>query len=151
MVVYKMYKSFTNELSYLSNMYLVSVNYEGVWYRSVENAYQAAKTNDLTEREIFTKVNPYEAKKLGKSVTIRDDWDSVKDGILEILIREKFKEGSDLALKLMIENPNKLIELNSWHDNHFGNCVCAKCKRIPGKNVLGKLLAKRRYELLGNN
>ncbi|KNE86958.1 hypothetical protein PSTG_19673 [Puccinia striiformis f. sp. tritici PST-78] len=41
------------------------------------------------------------ARRRGKRVQTRPDWERVRDGILKTLLEEKFKPGSVLAEKLM--------------------------------------------------
>jgi predicted NAD-dependent protein-ADP-ribosyltransferase YbiA (DUF1768 family) len=37
-----------------------------------------------------------------------------------------------------------LVEQNHWHDNYYGDCVCDRCKDIPGQNRLGRILMELR-------
>src|SRR4051812_48363597 len=94
-------ESFTGEYSFLSNFYYVSVTYDGVVYPSVEHAYQAAKTVDTTERRMVQRQQTAGfAKKAGRRVTLRPDWEGIKVGIMRNLLRSKFTPGTTLAGKL---------------------------------------------------
>lgn len=124
--------------------------YEGIVYDTSEHAYQAAKTLDKNEREMVRSAQgPNAAKKAGKQVTLRANWDSVKDGIMLDVLRLKFAD-NDLKKKLLDTGDKILVEGNHWHDNWFGVCYCDKCKGV-GKNRLGQLLMKVRDEIKAAN
>lgn len=55
-------KGFFGEYRYLSNFELGDVIYEGIKYPSSENAYQAAKSNDVEVRKQFVNITPSESK-----------------------------------------------------------------------------------------
>lgn len=134
---------FEGTYDWLSNFYLTQVEYEGAWYPSSEHAYQAAKTLNLAERVPFqsSNVSSAAAKKMGRRLTMRTDWDQVKLQVMETILRSKFKQDSELAYKLVDTSPSELIEGNWWHDTYWG-----VCNRV-GQNHLGKLLMKLRTEL----
>ena len=62
----------------LSNFYKAECEYEGLVYRNSEAAFQAAKVLDNETRKKFQNLNPSEAKRLGRNVTLRKDWGDVK-------------------------------------------------------------------------
>jgi hypothetical protein len=75
---------FKGEHRWLSNFQYVIVQYEGVAYHTTEHAYQAAKTLDLDERELIRKAaSPSEARKLGRYIHVRSDWDDIKMNIVK--------------------------------------------------------------------
>ena len=128
--------------SFLSNFYMTKVEYDGSIYPSSEHAYQAAKTTDLKDREwICSSKSPAEAKKRGKELHIREDWDSVKVQIMEQILKSKFKN-KELQQKLLDTGNAKLVEGNWWGDTFWGFC------RGKGENMLGQLLMKIREELV---
>jgi ribA/ribD-fused uncharacterized protein len=121
---------------------------DGVSYPSVENAYQAAKTLDLGKRELFYNVTPVDAKKLGKQLILREDWENIKINIMKDLIKQKFK--NEELKKLLIETNNVVLtEGNNWHDIFWGKCYCKKHNR-EGENHLGKIIMAER-ELMRTN
>ena len=69
----KCIEKFFNEYRFLSNFYPCIVLLDGVEYPSIENAYQAAKTLDLSERALFKDVSAGKAKRLGRQIKIRQD------------------------------------------------------------------------------
>lgn len=134
---------FWDEFDFLSNFYSVKVYYEDIDYPTVEHAYQAAKTLDIKERrKIRNAAGPGVAKKIGQTVKIRDDWEDVKIGIMDDLVRQKFERQS-LRNKLL-EIDGQIVEGNFWGDTFWGVC------KGKGRNELGKILMKIRDEINGN-
>lgn len=128
---------FRGDYDFLSNFYKCNIEYEGVIYSSVENAFQAAKTLNLIERRRFENCTAREAKKLGKSVKLRSDWENVKVKIMCNLVFQKFNNSEYLRTRLLIVQDN-IIEENFWHDNFWGICKCGRC--TGGYNMLGNIL-----------
>ena len=62
-------------------------------------------------------------------------------------LRLKFAD-PELREMLISTYPHELVEGTTWHDNEWGNCSCERCKNIPGKNKLGKILMKLRTEFM---
>lgn len=135
---------------FLSNFWVAMVFYEDRAWPSSEHAYQAMKTLDKDQQEaIRICQSPGAAKKLGRQVTIRGDWDEVRIGIMTDIVREKFKQNPIILRKLLETGDKILIEGNRWHDNVWGDCNCNKrigCQ-TKGTNHLGKILMKVREEL----
>lgn len=132
---------FQGKYRFLSNFWLVEVEFEGLVYPSVEHAYQAAKTTHLLGREIIrSQSSPGKAKRVGREVPIRPDWEDVKLDIMEELVRDKF-EHEGLRKELLATGNAKLVEGNWWHDTFWGVCDG------EGQNHLGKILMKVRKEL----
>ena len=127
---------------FLSNFYKSQVEFEGALYSSVEHAYQAAKTLNLKEREtIRNAFSPAEAKKLGKEVTLRDDWETVKLQIMRSLLEKKFASGTLLATRLAFTRNAHIVEENRWGDTFWGTCDGV------GQNHLGRILMEIRDKL----
>lgn len=108
--------SFTGRYRFLSNFWPVEIFLDGDKYKSVEHAYQAAKTLDDIERfNIRQAPTASEAKKLGRKIKkIRPNWDKIKLSIMESLLRQKFNIAKHpiLAQALLETYPNELIEGN---------------------------------------
>lgn len=143
-----MINNFDGEYAFLSNFYMSAVTYNGLTYTNSEAAFHAQKTLDPIERKKFTMLNPSEAKKLGRKVTLRSDWESVKDNIMYEICTAKFYQNQDLRKKLLATGNMYLEEGTYWHDNYWGSCYCDRCKNIEGKNHLGKILMQIRKELV---
>lgn len=139
-----MINSFRNEHRFLSNFYPCEIYYEGLYYPSVENAFQAAKTSDIKEKEAMTRMTAAESKKAGREVQRIPEFENTKFYIMEVLLRIKFRH-PDLLTKLKATT-GELIEGNTWHDNIWGMCVCEKCANKEKQNWLGRLLMKIRDE-----
>ena len=120
-------------------------HYEEV--QSVEHWFQAMKTNDFHEqRYVLAAPTARDAKRRGHEVKLREDWDEIKDQVMLVLLRVKFAD-PERRDKLLATGDAVLIEGNTWHDQHFGDCRCHAHKDIPGENILGKLLMQVREEL----
>ena len=139
----KMIHGFDNKYSFLSNFYACQVEYEGITYPTSEHAFQAAKSLDPDIRKwIAAASTPGQAKRRGRSIELRPDWEKIKDQVMFDIVREKFKN-EDMRVRLLMtigEGYDGFCEDNYWHDNYWGNCNCERCKNIEGKNMLGKIL-----------
>jgi ribA/ribD-fused uncharacterized protein len=125
--------SFDEEFRFLSNFYPAEVEFDLVKYPTVENAYQAAKCLNKEERQKFVGITPGQAKRLGRQVEIKPDWDKVKLSIMELLLLRKF-EIPELRDKLAATGDEQLIEGNDWGDTFWGVCDGV------GENHLGQIL-----------
>lgn len=120
------------------------MNLKGNTYQTVEHAYQAAKTTEDRWRAVILACEtPGEAKKAGRALQLREDWDDVKDSIMETLLRKKFYDPL-LRAALIQTGSVELVELNYWHDNYWGECSCNGCKAKIHNNRLGILLMRTR-------
>ena len=105
---------------YLSNFYEIPVTYEGITYQNNEAAFQAQKCLNPKDRIQFAGMNATEAKKLGRSVALRPDWERVKTSIMRDVVHAKFSQHPELAEKLMATGNAYLAEGNTWHDRVWG-------------------------------
>ncbi len=134
---------FTGRWTRLSNFAPCSVWFDKHIYGSTEHAYQASKTLNKNERRKIRRIaSPNEAKKEGQLVTLRKDWESVKIGIMEQLLLEKFAQEPDRTI-LLSTGEVELVEGNWWGDKFWGQCPLG-----VGENHLGKLLMKTRTALV---
>ena len=141
-----MIDKFVEEYRFLSNFATAYIEYEGIVYKSVEHAYVAAKTISQAMRvEISAVPTAGQVKRFGKLLELRPDWEEVKLGIMEELVRKKFLI-PDYTEKLLATGNQELVESNTWHDKIWGVCVCSDCDG-KGENNLGKILMKIRTEL----
>lgn len=117
---------------------------DGIFYPSVEHAYQASKTTNKNERELFLgkDVSAGRAKRLGRTITIREDWDDIKLSVMKELCRQKYSKTKYRAL--LISTGDALIqEGNNWGDKFWGMDL----QSGSGENNLGKILMELRTEL----
>ena len=142
-----MIKEFRNENFYLSNFYERPVTINGITYLNNEAAFQSMKVEDVEKRKSFSTLKASEAKKMGRRVELRPDWESVKFDYMYLICKGKFSQNKDLREKLLSTMGEDLVEgTTGWHDNIWGNCECPKCKNIIGQNNLGKILMRVRDE-----
>lgn len=135
--------SFQGEFRFLSNFWFVRIQYLGLTFLSTEHAYQAAKTLDRNaHRKIAQAATASEAKRLGRRVSIRPEWEEVKLDVMYELVKQKFNlPHIGLRGLLLATGDRELIEGNHWGDTFWG--VCAG----EGQNHLGKILMRVRAEL----
>lgn len=139
---------FKGEHRFLSNFYVGQPIVVGPWtFKTGEHFYQALKTEKFSEvKEIADSQQPYQAKKLGRKVTLRDNWEEVKDRAMEIVVARKFFSDPLAMNRLMDLDGLDLVEGNTWHDNYWGSCTCLDCGPKPKMNMLGKTLMNFRDE-----
>lgn len=134
--------AFTGEYRWLSNFWPAPVMLDGVMYPSVEHAYVAAKTTDPAIRhQVLLCIGPTSAKRFGRTIRLRDDWDQIKLQIMSDLVWLKFRE-PDLRRRLIDTAGRELIEGNTWNDTFWGVC------NGVGHNHLGKILMNIREHLI---
>ena len=138
---------FQDEYSFLSNFYPCTIIAWGIEFPTSEHAFVAAKTQDTDIREGIALIpTPGGAKRFGRQILLRPDWDTIKVRIMREILRRKFGyEHPDLRKRLMMLEDD-IIEHNMWHDNFWGSCVCLNCLLIEGENYLGRLLMEIRDE-----
>lgn len=138
-----MISEFNNEYDFLSNFYPAKFEYNGIEFKTTEHFYQAMKSLDPVEMyEIIRAETPMQAKKLGRKVKVRPDWEDIKINIMRIALDKKF-DIPELRLKLLLTGDEELVEGNYWHDKIWGKCTCEECGG-QGRNLLGQLLMEKR-------
>lgn len=145
-------KGFTTaEFRWLSNFYKLQypLEFDGHLFYYTENLYQAFKSRNDYDFVKFADITPAEAKKLGQTVELIEEWDYGK-----MLKFEAMKFVTDLKYdqpyfkeKLLATGDCYIEETNWWHDNTYGNCSCDKCKDIIGLNHLGLIIMEKRERL----
>lgn len=134
--------SFTGPNFFLSNFYPCEVAFEGKIYKSSEHAYMAAKTTDENIRSyIASQPNPGAAKKIGRSIQLRENWDNIRIQYMRIILESKFGD-YELRERLNATKGCELIEGNTWGDKFWGECPLG-----VGQNNLGKLLMSIRDDI----
>jgi ribA/ribD-fused uncharacterized protein len=137
---------FRGAFRFLSNFWPVEIvpdEAPRIRYPSLEHAYQAAKTHVVAEKLFVAGCkSPGAAKRAGRRVTMRDDWDAVKIDVMRELLRQKFAPGSELARLLVETGAAEIVEGNTWGDRFWGECDG------EGENWLGRLLMEVRDALV---
>ena len=126
-----------------NKVYLKAENMQVTGAYKIRGAYFKTSTLTEEERREFTLLRPSDSKKRGSSVQLRPDWEEVKAGIMEELVRAKFTQNEELGRLLLATGKSELIEGNSWNDTFWG----VDLKTGEGRNELGKALMKVRAEL----
>lgn len=135
--------AFRDEYRFLSNFWDAPVTYGGLTYMNNEAAFQAQKSLRLEDKLAFTAIGSGKAKRLGRRVPLRPDWEDVKVGIMEEIVRAKFTQNDKLKQRLLATGDMVLEEGNTWHDTFWG----IDLNTGEGENHLGKILMKVRAEL----
>lgn len=91
----------------------------------------------------FTEYGPGKSKGMGRKVLLRSDWERVKVGIMEEIVRAKFTQHPEFASLLIGTGDKILVEGNHWGDTCWG----VDTRTGQGENHLGKILMKARNEL----
>jgi len=164
---------FTGANRFLSNFYPCVFEYKGYFWPTSEHAFQAMKvfkgtgprfrydldsiwrfvfpnikkpvlvTEDLFMYE-FTRIpGPSKAKKAGRIVQKREDWDTIRVNVMQEVVNAKFMPNTRMAV-LLLRTGDALLEEGNWHgDDFWGVCF----RKGTGQNHLGKCLMHRRAEL----
>ncbi|NUJ19468.1 NADAR family protein [Bacillus glycinifermentans] len=126
---------------FLSNFYSAPVMYQGITYQNNEAAFQAMKVTDKSIHLEFSELPPNLAKRKGRRVKLRPDWEEAKETFMYEIVKAKFEQNAHLKNKLLQTGESILIEGNTWGDKIWGVCDGV------GENKLGKILMKVRNEL----
>lgn len=126
----------------------------GPW-PTVEHAFQAAKTLSDGERlQVLKASTPGKAKRMGRKIALRDDWEDIKVNVMKHLVKAKFEQNlhlNQMLIALDEGNPQTHVtftEGNNWHDQFWGQCNCPTHRNVEGRNELGKILFIYRENLL---
>lgn len=132
---------FKGEYDFLSNFYTRKFTFDNREYLNAEAAFQSMKCLRKEYRDTFSNQDPSAAKRHGRNVELRKDWEQVKDNITAMAVHAKFSQNPDLVEKLVVTGDTLLIAGNTWNDRYWGVC------NGVGENKLGKILMKEREYL----
>ena len=136
-----MIKNFKGKYAFLSNFEPTDIVFNRIVYRSAEAAFQAQKTFDVDERLYIARLSPSEAKKAGRKVNLRKDWELNKVSIMFDVVLAKFSQNEELKTKLLDTGEQGLVEGNDWGDKFWGQV------NGEGENYHGKILMSIRFVL----
>jgi hypothetical protein len=153
-----MIDSFTGEYAFLSNFFPCKVR--DIWsskkdlalwgsqeFQSSEAAFQAQKTEEFFLREPFQKYTAAKAKRMGRGLELREDWEYSKIHIMYRILWAKFTQNLQLAQLLLNTGEEELIEKNDWYDHFWGMCggrgenhlgICLMMLRDQFRDMLGE-------------
>ena len=132
---------FRGQHAFLSNFHRAPFKWCGREWPTAEAGFQAAKTRDERERErIRNAPSPTQAKRLGRRVDLRTDWEQVKDDVMHSILKAKFAV-PELRDALLATGDAELVEGNTWGDRYWG--------RVDGRgrNQLGRTLMRIRDDI----
>jgi ribA/ribD-fused uncharacterized protein len=133
---------FQGRYRFLSNFYPAEVELDNIIYPTVEHAYQAAKTlSQISRAQIRLAGTPGQAKRMGRVVKLRPNWEGIKLAIMDRLVCQKFSK-EPLRSMLIATGDARLIEGNRWGDTFWGVC------RGIGQNNLGLIIMNIREGLI---
>jgi ribA/ribD-fused uncharacterized protein len=140
-IIVKRIKNTKYCVNWFSNMRKMDgpIVHQGVEYWTVENFYQAMKVDrdDVLARTKIAAASPFEAKKMGRELKLRADWDEIKIQVMQAALARKFAIGTSWRNKLqMFDKP--IVEYNNWGDKFWGVDICSG----EGQNILGKLITQ---------
>lgn len=140
---------FSGEYRFLSMFYPHTIRgAHGLVYPTGEAAFHGGKNPDPKVRAwIAAAPTPSVAKRRGRLVALRPDWDQHRHVVMRAVLKAKFTD-PHLANRLLATGDAVLIEGNHWHDQYWGCCRCGRpaCAE-PGENWLGRHLMELRDEL----
>lgn len=166
--------AFTGRWRFLSNFYrsefraVIDLGDQSLSIRvpTLEHAYQASKATTLAiaRRIIDEAGSALEARRMGRRLVLRPDWDQVRVPTMRALVQMKFAEVY-LAERLLATGERELVEGNPWKDTFWGAVPSVKPTQAAsqlnpgeqvydtpsavyiGQNWLGRILMERRSAL----
>jgi len=132
---------FFGEYGWLSNFWPSTVIIQNWTFPSAEHAFQAAKSLDADDiRRVRDCPSPGYAKRMGRQITLRPDWEEIKLDAMAQILAAKFMN-YELRAKLIMTGTAELIEQNTWNDTFWGVAFGR------GQNHLGRLLMELRANI----
>ena len=132
---------FADKYALLSNFRRAPFVWTAVERATAEHAFQASKTLDKRQQGLIRSANsPGAAKRLGRRVDLRPDWEDVKDDLMRSILEAKF-EVPELRDALLATDDADLVEGNTWGDTYWGVCDG------EGRNQLGLTLMRIRDDI----
>jgi hypothetical protein len=131
------------QYEFLMNSYNIYNDYEvgiitDLEFPTLEHAFQAEKTDDLGIKKKIRESSLRDARKIGKSLKLKDNWDNTKLSIMHNLLNKKF-------IKTVFRS--KLLETGDALLVAGGDVFWGQVDGV-GENYLGKLLMKVRAGLV---
>lgn len=87
------------------------------------------------DRVQFLHLAANQAKRRGRQIKMRPDWEDRKLTIMHNLLVHKFNENLELIPKLLDTGGAVLVEGNTWHDNYWGCCSCPGAEAIADGTI----------------
>jgi ribA/ribD-fused uncharacterized protein len=127
---------------------VTATDHVSICYPTAEHAYQAYKSRAVSDRQrVAGAKTAGEAKRMGRSIPLRENWDYIKFKVMQDVLEAKFSQNPVLRADLLRTGNAILVEGNHWHDQIWGSCTCPKHAQVSGQNALGVLLMYQRLLL----
>ena len=133
---------FRGEFSWLSNFFPIKIEYDGIVYPSVENAYQAGKLINKKDREVFIGITPGKAKRLWRNYPTYNLTEEFRLNLMYQLLSIKFNQ-EPFKTQLINTGDCYIQEGTGWFNPFWGKQLSTG----EGKNMLGHLIMQIRMEL----
>lgn len=141
--VLDMIDDFSGKWECLSNFYMSEFVVNNIRYSSVVHAMQSSKTTDeFYSTTIRNASTPWEAKRLGRIIQIREDWDFIRPSLLKQFVTAKFTDNPLLRGVLLSTGSEELVYKNRSGDTFEG------VYKGMGQNRLGICLMQLRDEFV---
>lgn len=128
---------FKGQYFFLSNFYIPEHCPSG------EHLFQAAKaTSHADYMKVLAAPTPAVAKRVGRHIELRPDWEGVKERVMAEVVAVKFHH-PELRNKLIATGDHELSEGNTWGDTYWGVDLATG----EGRNRLGVILMDLREDL----
>jgi ribA/ribD-fused uncharacterized protein len=127
---------FTGDYAFLSMFYQCTIKSPDGWlWPSGEHLFHACKCRTARDRQrIQAAPTPRLAKRVGRQVTLRPDWEQAKKSVMLRVNLLKFEQNTDLRALLDATRGYELVEGNAWNDDYWGRV------NGQGANHLGRIL-----------
>lgn len=121
-----------------SNFYVAPIELHGKQYATVEHYFQACKAQTRQGHEKIRKASTAaQAKRLGREVSLRPGWESIKAEVMRQALMAKFTQHEDLQ-EILLATGDRVIHEASPTDPIWG------WMEGSGQDLLGKLLMEVR-------
>ena len=128
---------------FFSNFAVSRITFDGIEYPTVEHAYQAQKTTDeFQKRRLAEEETPGRAKRKGRLVKCRTNWDVIKFDIMVRCLMAKFQIPMYRDALLETGGAELVEDASKWNDCEWGEGRAGK-----GRNLLGKALMLVRHNM----
>ena len=132
----------SDEHGYLSNFSRHGFAIDGVYWPTVEHYFQAQKAPGTEHEERIRRAyTAKDAKRMGRAVPLRPDWEAVKDDVMRRAVEAKFAAHPDLAARLLATGDEELVEAAPG-DFYWGTGADGS-----GQNRLGRIVMEVRTTL----
>jgi hypothetical protein len=146
----KVIQYFRDAYECFSNFFERPIRYAGFTFSTSEHLFQWFKaTNDKDREYIRRSPSAKIAKRRGRKIKCRGDWENGKNGdspykiiAMIITVYTKFTQHEDLRKILVDTKDAILIEGNWWGDDYWGKILVGN--EWEGENWLGKILMAAR-------